>query len=93
LRMSRIKEPRLLDDYLACFRFHEGQKSGSIDLYGQEAETARRNLTDAPAVTFPKVFGQRSLLRIRTLAANIVESGIMKTIEDVIGKRTGRLPQ
>ena len=93
LRMARIKEPRLLDDYLACFRFHEGQKSGRADLYGQEAEAARRNLSGAPAVTFSKVLGAKSLLRIRKLAANLAESGIRKTVADAIGKRTGRLPR
>jgi glycosyltransferase involved in cell wall biosynthesis len=93
LRMSRIRRPRLLDDYLACFRFHEGQKSGRTDLYGREVAAARKNLVDAPIVTFPKVLGRKSLLKIRKLVANIATSGVSKTIADVIDKKRGRLPK
>lgn len=93
LRMARITPPRLLDDYLACFRFHDGQKSGRTDLYGREAEAVRKNLADAPAVTLLKVLRRKSLLKIRKLVANIAVSGIKKTIADVIGKKRGRLPK
>jgi glycosyltransferase involved in cell wall biosynthesis len=93
LRMARIREPRLLDDYLACFRFHEGQKSGRVDLYGREAAQARRNLANAPAASLAKALHRKSLLRIKKLAANIAVSGINKTIADLIGKKTGRLPK
>ena len=93
LRMARIRTPRLLDDYLACFRFHEGQKSGHTDLYAREAEQARRNLPGAPELTWSKVFSKKYLLKARKLAANIAVSGIRKTIEDEIGKKTGRLPK
>jgi glycosyltransferase involved in cell wall biosynthesis len=93
LRMSRLRQPRLLDDYLACFRFHEGQKSRHTDLYGGEAEAARRNLADAPAVTFSKVLERKTLLKVRKLVANLAASGVRKTIADVIDKKMGRLPK
>lgn len=92
LRMATIKQPRLLDDYLACFRFHEGQKSRNIDLYAREAESARRALANAPVVAFSKELRIKSQLKVRKLVANIAVSGIKKTIEDIIGKKMGRLP-
>jgi glycosyltransferase involved in cell wall biosynthesis len=92
LRMARIRQPQLLDDYLACFRFHDGQKSSRTDLYGKEAVLARKNLADAPSVTVSKVLRSKLQLKIRKLAANIAVSGVKKTITDVIDKRMGRLP-
>ena len=92
LRMARIRAPRLLDDYLACFRFHEGQKSGRTDLYARELEQARSNLAGAPARTRSKVLTRKSLLGLKKLAANLAVSGIRKTIADALGKKTGRLP-
>jgi glycosyltransferase involved in cell wall biosynthesis len=93
LRMARIRAPRLLDDYLACFRFHEGQKSGHTDLYAREAEQARRKLAGAPELTLSKVLTRKYLLKFKKLAANLGASGVRKTIEDVIGKKTGKLPK
>lgn len=93
LRMSRIRTPRLLDDYLACFRFHEGQKSGRTCLYVREAEEARKNLAGAPSITALKVLRRKFPMKIRKLIVNIAESGIRKTISDVIGKKLGRLPK
>jgi len=93
LRMARIREPRLLDDYLACFRFHEGQKSSRLNLYVKEADKARARLPGAPAITMGKVWERKYLLELRKLAANIAVSGLRKTVADVIGKGMGRLPK
>jgi glycosyltransferase involved in cell wall biosynthesis len=92
LRMARIRAPRLLDEYLACFRFHEGQKSGRVDLYTSEAEQARRTLAGAPELTLPKVLGRKYLLLLRKLVANVAVSGWRKTIADALAKKKGRLP-
>jgi len=93
LRMAKIRPPQLLDDYLACFRFHEGQKSSRIYLYVEEAKQARRNLPDAPPINTFKVLRTRCLLNIRKLVANIAVSGIKKTVADVIEKKMGKLPK
>lgn len=93
LRMARIEPPRLLDDYLACFRFHELQKSRRTDLYAKEAVEARESLVDAPSLTKLKILKTRCLLKMKTLAANIGTSGIRKTIADVVDKKLGRLPK
>jgi len=93
LRMAKIVPPRMLDAYLACFRFHEGQKSSRTALYAHEAMEARKNLADAPPVTPLMVWRTMLALKIRKLAANIAESGIRKTVADVVGKKTGRLPK
>jgi glycosyltransferase involved in cell wall biosynthesis len=93
LRMSRITRPRLLDDFLACFRFHEGQKSGRLDLYGQEAEKARRSMINPPTAAQSSIVGRRLSLAARKMVANLAVSGLSKTIADVVGKQTGRLPK
>lgn len=93
LRMARIREPRLLDDYLACFRFHQGQKSSHTNLYVREAQQARKKLADGPPITLPDVLERKCQLKIRKLVANIAVSGIKKTIGDVIGKKMGKLPK
>jgi len=93
LRMAKIRPPHLLDDYLACFRFHEGQKSSRLSLYVEEAKKARTNVAGAPPITVPKVLSKRLWLGIRKLGANIAESGLKKTLEDIADKKMGRLPK
>ena len=93
LRMAKIAPPHLLDEYLACFRFHEGQKSGRNDLYVEEAERARRNLTGVPSITPFRALRTRLMLEFRKLTANVKESGMKKTVADMIDKQRGRLPK
>ena len=92
LRMSLLKTPRRIDDYLACFRFHKDQKTSNPKLYFDEVKRARRNLQGVSYSSKLKSFYSIASLKFRKLFANIKTSGVRETISDMINKQLGKLP-
>lgn len=92
LRMAMIETPKLIDDALACFRFHRNQKSRNLESYSLEIERARRNLSGAPQITIIKCLRSNISLIARKLFSNLNANGLYITVSDIVNKKVGRLP-
>ncbi len=92
LRMSRAKQPWLLDDFLSCFRFHKSQKSRNIKNYVKEMREAREKLSGTIVDSIPSRWYSMVSLGVRKTVANSKANGFFRTLEDLAGKKMGRLP-
>lgn len=91
IRMARLTTPFRIDEYLSCFRYHDGQKSRQLKMYEQEVDQARRTLP-VEQRSAASCFGARAGLAGRTLGVNLTGLGVARTMLDLLNKQLGRLP-
>ncbi|GFO69657.1 hypothetical protein GMLC_32360 [Geomonas limicola] len=93
LRLALLQQPKRLDTFLSCFRYHHNQKSSRRpDLYTREVQLARMKSGGMRPESMLKSSSHRTTLLLRKICSNIAASGLRTTIADLIKKKRGRLP-
>jgi glycosyltransferase involved in cell wall biosynthesis len=91
LRMAQHCLPKKVDQYFACFRFHENQKSRNISAYRDEVQRSKFAQKSFQNSFYKHIFF-RMAITLRLIHLNLVESGGIKTVFDIYKKVIGRLP-
>ncbi len=92
IRMAQLSRPKRLNEFLACFRFHEQQKSRQSKLYVNEMALARKSLQRTSTLFVVRSLFLSSFTKLKVLLANIRALGIRSTASDVLKKCRGKLP-